>query len=204
MNLRELEYLQPKSILDVGANIGLWSKQAKEVWPDASIFMIEGNAECEYALAATGFDFCIALISNERKEVKFYQRSCGGTSTGDSIYRENTDWYNDENVVVTERMAITLDELFPNGEFELLKTDLQAGDLDAIKGGKKLVEKAKAIIMEIPVDSEHPPYNIGAPTRTEVLEYMESIGFRLEKILETLVHPIERYPIQEDVLFVRQ
>jgi FkbM family methyltransferase len=205
MNLHDLKYLEPKSILDIGANVGDWSKQAKEVWPDAEIFMVEGNPECELALAETGFPFAITLLSDKKKEVEFYQRKCGGTSTGDSLYRENTDWYNDENISISNAQAISLDDLFVNrsGEFDIIKIDCQGSEVDILKGATTFTPFTKAIIMEIPVDSEHPPYNIGAPTRKEVLEYMESIGFKLEKVLESIVHPIHRYEIQQDVLFVR-
>lgn len=202
MNLKELEYLQPNSILDCGANVGAWSKKAKEVWPNATIVMVEANPECEPALQETGFPYDIAVVSDDFKEVIFYQRKCGGTSTGDSIYREDTPWYDDENLVSTQRFAVPLDGMCKGHTFDLVKLDLQGGEIDALKGGKDLFTRTKAIIMEVPVDGVK-PYNIGAPTRSEVMEYMQSIGFVNVKILEDIIHPLERMVIQQDILFTR-
>lgn len=204
MNLKDIEYLQPKTILDIGANCGHWALQAKEVWKDAHIIMIEANEECIGELTKTGLPFRIALLGKERKIGTFFQRKVGGTSTGDSLYRENTDWYSDQNVLITEREIVPLDELFnfqdSNG-FEMTKIDCQGGELDILKGGKKFFEKCKYIIMEVPVPNI--VYNIGAPTAEEVAEYMLSIRFQPEKVLEDIVHPIGRHLIQQDVLFTR-
>jgi FkbM family methyltransferase len=203
MNLQELQYINPSAILDIGANIGGWAKQAKEVWPNAEIFMIEANKECQNALNEIDADHVICLLADKNKKVVFYQRKCGGTSTGDSIYRENTDWYNDENVLEVEMDAHPLDEVLPNYEFDLIKIDVQSAELDVLRGGKNIVSKAKYIIMEVPFDSGEQPYNIGAPTRTEVMDYMYSIGFEDHTVLEDIVHPILRYIVQQDTLFVR-
>ncbi len=202
MRLKELEYLNPKSILDIGANVGHWAKEAKEVWPDAHIFLLEGNPECKNELEATGLKYEIVLLSDKIKDVTFYQRKCGGTSTGDSIYRENTDWYNDENIVESKRKAYPLSQLFTVVEYDLWKIDCQGAELDILKGSGELVNYAKHIIMEVPVDGVE-PYNIGAPTRTEYMEYMNSLGFINYKVLEDIVHPIGRHTIQQDILFSR-
>src|SRR5689334_20193239 len=181
MNLQELSYLQPNAILDIGANVGNWTKEAQKTWPDAEILMIEGNHECEPYLKETGIDYAICLLSDDVKRVKFYQRTCGGPSTGDSMYRENTDWYSDENVVVNDKLATTLDFVARRKQYDLAKIDSQGSELDILRGGENIVKGLKYIIMEIPVDSEHPPYNIGAPSRKEYLDYMDSIGFKLDK-----------------------
>lgn len=202
MNLSELHYLNPGSILDIGANVGSFSKEAKEVWPMAAIFMIEANPECAPMLKETGLPYVISLLAEDRKQVIFYQRKCGGTSTGDSIYREATDWYSDENLVETPMVTERLDSLLKGEEFDFLKIDTQGAELDILKGGKEITSKSKAILMELPVDG-CPPYNIGAPTRKEYFDYMASIGFPNYKILEDIRHPAAGYIIQQDVLFTR-
>jgi hypothetical protein len=87
--------------------------------------------------------------------------------------------------------------------YDLIKIDCQGAELDIMKGGTDVMSRAKHVIMEIPVDGVT-PYNIGAPTRTEVLDYMFSIGFTKHTALEDIVHPIHRYVIQQDVLFERE
>ena len=38
---------EPRTILDVGAQIGDFYRESKEVWPDSQIMMIEATKECE-------------------------------------------------------------------------------------------------------------------------------------------------------------
>jgi FkbM family methyltransferase len=209
MNLKQLEYLQPKTILDIGANVGAWSLEAKEVWKDADILMIEGNPACETALRyiyqTTGISYVIGVLSDKTGWLPFYQRKGCGTSTGDSIYRENTDWYSDENVEIVQYHAVAIDEMFGNTgiyapKFDLVKIDVQGAELDVLRGGKDIFKSTKYIIMEVIVDGIE-PYNIGSPSRAEVMEYITSIGFKPQTVLENIVHPIERHIIQQDILF---
>lgn len=202
MNLTELAYLNPKSILDIGANVGDFSKACKGIWPDAEIFMIEANPECEPALIETGYPYKIALLSDIKKDVTFFQRTCGGTSTGDSIYRENTDWYSDDNLVKTKMISDTLSAILGDAQFDLIKADTQGSELDIFRGGESILWKAKWVLMEVPVDGVE-PYNIGAPTRKDVMDYMVGKGFEHHTILEDICHPIHRYIIQQDILFTR-
>jgi hypothetical protein len=58
--------------------------------------------------------------------------------------------------------------------------DTQGSELDIIKGGKNLISRAKAIILE---ENEF-RYNFGAPLHSEIKQYMESIGFVLAELLD--------------------
>ena len=192
--------INPASILDIGANVSVWSKEAKEKWPNAIIHMVEANPECEPFLKQSGIPYTMALLSDTEKDAIFYQRRCGGTSTGDSLYREDTPWYADDQLVETPMRTTTLDRLFPDQAFDYLKLDVQASELDIIKGGPILVQKAKWIQLEVPA-KDAKPYNIGSPTYQEVMNYMASIGFCYKETLEDLCHPITRETVQHDILF---
>ena len=52
--------------------------------------------------------------------------------------------------------------------------DTQGSELDILRGGKNLISKASAVILEI----SYFEWNLGAPLADEIIDYMESIGFK--------------------------
>lgn len=152
------KHITPTHVFDIGANVGAWYREAKHAWPDARFWLIEGNPECEAMLrqvvedVADGDRVDIAVLSDTEKEVTFYTMRDCPTATGASYYRENTAWY--ANPIATKRRATTLDALCWQSDFHLassllIKTDCQGADLDVLKGGRFMVDKARAIICEV-------------------------------------------------------
>lgn len=199
MPLSDIAWVNPSHILDIGANVGGFSKEALALWPNASSLMIEANPECSGELSATGIPFIIAVLSDSEKDAVFYQRKCGGTSTGDSLYRENTPWYDDENVVMTDVKTITLDRLVEE-YFDLIKLDVQGSELDILRGGERTLSGANHVLMEVSVEQ----YNIGAPLWDEVVRFMAERGFGQLTDVGDIIHPIGRHLIQKDILFSRR
>ena len=85
----------PDTILDIGANSGIWSRGAWNVWcgsPDSAatplMLMVEGSEFHTEALEATGFHFSISLVGSSTNFVKFY--ASDRAHTGNSVFRENT------------------------------------------------------------------------------------------------------------------
>lgn len=189
----------PNAILDVGANIGYWANEAAQKWPNAYLMLVEGNPECAQALANTGRSYRIALLSDEEKEVTFYTRKDSPGCTGASIYRENSQFYEGEKAIPQTATTDTLDHLFPDDVFDFIKIDVQGSELDILKGGKNLVSRARALLLEVATSD----YNPGAPRKEEVVAYCLANGFKQAITVETIVHPVTRQPIQEDVLFLR-
>jgi len=67
-----------------------------------------------------------------------------------------------------------LDDIFEDdAHFQIIKLDTQGSELDILRGGSSLIEKADVIIMEI----SYIEFNEGAPTAEETIDYMKTIGF---------------------------
>ena len=81
-------YFTPNSVLDIGANVGQFYNEIKQIFPNSYYYLIEGNEKCEIVLQTLGVDYSISLLSDEVKEVKFYTRTNEERCTGNSIYRE--------------------------------------------------------------------------------------------------------------------
>jgi len=56
---------QPRSIYDIGALRGDWSKEAAEVFPAAEYFLFEANADHERDLKSRGYRYFIAALGAE-------------------------------------------------------------------------------------------------------------------------------------------
>ncbi len=198
MNLSKIvEYFYPSRILDIGANIGQFHTIAKREFPSSFIFSIEASAECEPSLKAITDNYYIGMLAKDNSEYKFYKRKQDPTCTGNSFYKELTQFYSDDQLDILNERGIKLDDLFEeDSEFDLIKIDTQGSELDIITGGINLCKKAKGILLEVSITQ----YNEGAPLYEEVLEFMKGIDFTPVEVLdESRNHGSH----QQDILFLK-
>ena len=200
MNLEVVkQYFYPITILDIGANTGGWYTEAARCFPGSNIFSIEANPECEEKLKGTNPEYLICLLAKDNEMYDFYTTKNAKGATGDSMYKELTYNYADENLVVIKRQGHKLDGLFEKGSaFDLIKMDVQGAELDIIKGGLNIFRASKGAILEVALKE----FNQNAPLYDEVVEYMNSINFRLAETLEDLYHLGEIY--HKDLFFVNE
>ena len=204
MRLEEVRDLgiEPKAILDIGAHSGQFHSWSKRVWPDVGVFMIEANPLHKDTLnrlaTQNGDSFLISALGDEVREVTFYTRSDKPHTEGNSYYKENNFWDIPQLVQESKVTLKKLDDIFDDGAvFDLIKVDTQGSELDILKGGKNLVSKASAIILEV----SYIEYNEGAPNQQETLDYMKKIGF--EEKMSIGEHYNGEQIVQKDLLFLK-
>lgn len=195
--------VNPKSILDIGANVGQFATMIAKVFPEATIECVEGNIECTKLLKE--LDFVKAVhenyLSDTVKTVPFYKRKEYPTATGNSMYKELTPFYSPVELEVEHVTTSTLNELFSTEQsFDLIKIDTQGSELDILKGGKELVSKAKAVLLEVAVEV----YNEGAPFYRDVDKYMKQEGFTESEVVAENIHPLSSTVVQYDVLYYKK
>lgn len=198
MNLRYIKNnlkFTPNKILDIGCNVGQFYNQCRNVWGNVYIYLIDGNDKVEEDIKKLGVDYKITVLSDEKKIITWYSTKENLKCTGDSYYRENTKHYTDDKVIKIEKETETLDELFLNEHFDFIKMDTQGSEIDIIKGGLNLCKKAKYILLEVALTD----YNLNAPQKKEVNEFMKSIGFKPKAVLEN--HFLNGNLFQEDILY---
>jgi len=199
MNLSPInDYFLPSSILDIGANVGQFRTQAQEFWPDSYIFSIEASDACEEHLSKLTDDYLICLLAKDESNYNYFSRKNDPTSTGNSIYRELTRFFSDDQLEVIKKDGIPLDSLFaPDRTFDLIKMDTQGSELDIIEGGREICSRAKAILLEV----SYTEYNKNAPLVVEVVEYMQNFNFEPSWVLdESRNHGAH----QQDILFINK
>jgi FkbM family methyltransferase len=201
MSLEKIKkYFEPNSILDIGANVGQFYNEIKSIFPDSYYYLIEGNDSCEVVLESLNVDYSICLLSDIEKEVDFYIRKNEPRCTGNSIYRENTSFYDDDQIVIEKKQTKTLSNLLNNQTFDLIKIDVQGSEIDIINGGLDIFKNAKGILMEISLIE----YNQNAPTKEFVYNYMDKLGFTPIEHIGDINHPLTYELIQQDILFLNK
>ena len=195
--------INPKAILDIGAHSGQFYGWAKRVWPNSFIWMVEANhlheRTLENLIRFSNDAYLIAALGDEEREVTFYTRSDKPHTEGNSYYKEANYWDIPQLVQESKVKLQTLDKLFKdNTTFDLIKVDTQGSELDILEGGKKLVSKSKAVILEVSF-IEH---NLGAPSDKETMDYMSGIGF--EEKMSIGEHYDGDELVQKDLLFLNR
>ena len=202
MRLTDIQ-LMPKDVLDIGAHTGQFYKWAKSAWPYCNVFMIEANPLHQNTLlnltANTKDEYMISALGDKEREVTFYTRSDKPHTEGNSYYKEANYW-DIPQLVQEETLTLKkLDDIFDEEKvFDLVKMDTQGSELDILKGGKKLITKATAVILEV----AYIEYNLGAPTSDEVIKHMNNIGF--EEIMSIGEHYEGEEISQKDLLFLNK
>ena len=181
-----------KKVLDIGAYEGQWTYNFKKLFPDADVLMIEANEDKQVYLRGIG-PYKIALLSDSEKEVDYF-KSQTSISTGNSIYRENTDIPFESE----KRKTQTLQSIVGDETYDLIKMDVQGSELDIMKGSEDVIKKSKYLLLEMQAFE----YNKNAPNASEVIAYLHSLNFHLLDLMDTAY--IQDYLINIDALFINK
>lgn len=188
----------PRSLIDIGAAHGDFSKMFLEIWPESTITAFEANQRDAHYLDETNWDIYYKALGEKEETKTFYLNPDDPVGGGSSLYCENTEWFENAN---KEKMQVyPLDSFDVQGDF--VKIDVQGAELDVIKGGHETLANADYLLLELSFLN----YNEGAPLIDEVLRETYNIGFR---IIDTFGpvrggHIMFNKKNQVDVLLTRQ
>ena len=188
---------EPINILDIGANKGKWSLLVKKkVFPLANYTLIEAIDYDELSSINNFANMTSMIVLLDEKVGKVIWNEM--RNTGDSIYKENTSYFDDCKKI--ERDTTTLDITFQDKKyFDLIKIDCQGAEIPILKGGKNTILNTSVIILEMPFMGE---YNIGVPNFYEHIKYMDEIDYQVYDIIE--MHRAEDILIQIDIIFLKK
>lgn len=190
----------PRTALDIGAYEGCYSIGFKSIFPESNMYMIEANHDKRQHLEKTGFSYSISLLSDKNKIVPFYKYIGTETTytTGNSVYKENSKYYQDEKCLVENIKSTPLSDFVRDNKIEnidFIKMDVQGSEKDIVLGGISVIRECKYVQLEISIVE----YNDKSPLIYEMFELMKTLGFSVNDILE--VHYIDGRLIQIDILF---
>jgi FkbM family methyltransferase len=174
------ETFTPNVIYDIGASTLHWTKAAKNIWPNSEFCAFDAIEEAEKLYKSKNIKYNIGVISDQdNKIVKFYENK--ENPAGNSYYKEighpNSVNVYPENSYI-ERKSMTLETIVKCNNFllpDIVKIDVQGAELDILKGGQTIINKAKYLIIEL----QNVEYNRGAPLENVTIEYLQSNGWEI-------------------------
>ncbi len=182
IKMKNLQNIYPRVIYDIGAAVLHWTDSARKVWPESKYFAFDAMDECAVLYKESNVGFAIAVLSDlDKKQVDFYMNKTA--PGGNSYYRENPQFSPAANYLYSdlhkiEKTTWTLDTVVRSCNFplpDLIKIDVQGAEMDVLKGATQTLRQCNDLILEIP----HIEYNKGAPKKEQIIDFVESIGFRL-------------------------
>jgi FkbM family methyltransferase len=193
--------LSPASIIDVGAGRGDFSRLAAELFPQASILMIEPLEEFASSLVALTKALPKSRVTHAvagPKEGKI-TLNVHPDLFGSSLLREDED--SDVNGQPRDVLAVTLDtEVASTGMTGpyLLKVDVQGAELGVLEGAQQILRQSQLVLLETSLFN----FFQSGPLLHEVVAWMAERGFVPYDMLGLARRPLDGALAQVDVAFV--
>ena len=176
----------PKTVLDIGAWNGFWTKQCKKIWPDAEFTCIEAGPKYEKNLKQVTSNYHIAVLGNENKQAKIYLRKIQKGDRHKVTYTKGSSIFNNIAKDWEMREMKTLDQLVgKDAQFDIIKQDVQGAEILVMQGASEIFKRAKYVIQEVNIEKDDDFPDI--PYEKLMDEYMESLGFNKNKQIDK--HP---------------
>jgi len=178
-----LALYRPTHLLDIGAHVGNWTWVLRELHPAlASAVMIEPQAKRQATLQSLE-------LPGVRKTVLHCALGAaagastltGGTASASLLRpaREQTEFFPGSVRDEQERVEVrTLDALYADQHLprpDLIKLDVQGGELAVLEGGRATLAGAQCLVVELSLRR----FYEGQPPLWELLRFIEQAGFEL-------------------------
>lgn len=200
--------INPKTVIDVGANVGQFTVATSKIFGDIQIYSFEPLPACVQELQRNVYGikrivvYPFALGETERDT-----RFCINSHTQSSSILPLTSIHcsafpkAQEEQTITVKIS-TLDLVFANVEFQhpvLLKVDVQGYEAQVLLGGEETLRRVDFVIVEVSFKAMYK----GELIFRDILRAMEARGFRFDRPVGSLANPSNGEVMQMDALFTR-
>jgi len=176
------KYLTDDSIiLDIGANIGTWSIPL--AIKNRKIYSFEPFDSSYYAL-------CGNIFLNNKESI-IYPRHCAITDNinmktkiqlSESINIGGCKLIETNNSEQKNKYILETLDSFQFDKIDLIKIDVEGHELNVLKSGKETILKYKPVIFFECWDNESTHWNDIPNTSLELMNYIKSLGYQINKI----------------------
>ena len=194
----------PRTVIDVGAAYGSFTRLCRTVFPDAHYLLVEPLEEyrplLEQVKQSSPFvQYTIAAASAHEGEIAI---NVHPDLVGSSLYREVETGTGVNGVTRTVRAA-AVDRLVREagavGPF-LLKVDVQGAELDVLEGAERTLGDSELIVLEVSFFK----FFQDGPECADILAYMKTRGFVPYDIVGRQYRPLDGALSQADIAFVKE
>jgi len=189
----------PRTVFDVGASDGQWTRNCLSVFEEAQFFCVEPLDNNQYYLSR---------LNIEHPNVRYWQ-GCLGSEAGMQIMNEEgvgsslLPGHTGNPYGIQRKVRVeTMNNLLKRGicpQPDLIKLDVQGYELEVLKGATDALRKTQAIIMEVSFF----PFQTGMPMFNEVIHQLSEYGFVVHDILSLFFRPLDSSSAQTDLLFLK-
>lgn len=178
--------IQAGAAVDVGANEGAWTGRVLRVFPGIELIAAEPNPEPRAVLAARFGELPNVTIDpravTDATGTSTYHRTRSSLfgsmlPPADTLHDlcETMDGSPTQTLEQIEVGTVTLDELVGERPVSVLKIDVQGGDLALLRGGRAVLDRVGAVLIEVLFQ----PLYEGDATFPRLHEAMVALNFTL-------------------------
>ncbi|MCX6113062.1 MAG: FkbM family methyltransferase [Proteobacteria bacterium] len=199
----------PKTVLDVGANVGQFAVASAKIFPHVQIYSFEPLPECYKKLQKNAVDsgnikvYPLALGDCEN-ELNFHVNSYNLSSSILPLGKSHLEAF--PKVKETDTILVkvtTLDRVFTDIELHspvLLKLDVQGYEANVIRGGVDTLRRIDYVVIEVSFKQMYE----GELLFNDITQMMKEHGFQFNRPLCWLSMDRTDEIIQMDALYTRE
>jgi len=196
--------LDPKTIIDVGAAVGSFTRTCHGVFPDARYVLVEPLEEYLPSLDKVVKDipesvYELAAATDHQNGVVV---NIHPDLVGSSVYRE-TEEGSDVNGRPRKVPSVTLDILVRKRQAKppyFVKIDVQGAELDVLAGAERVLQGTELVLLEVSLFQ----FFEQGPIFCDIVEFMKARGFVPYDILGLQYRPLDHALSQVDISFVKE
>ncbi len=163
----------PDIIVDVGCGYGEWFLKANKIFNNSKFYLFDADKTNEEKLSKLktkfkNINYKICLLSNERKQQKFYRMGYGS-----SVYEEKSDYSREIDNLTSSTLNDELDINLIKKSKNMIKLDVQGAEMDILQGLQNNLSLFEVVILEASL-REH---NLGSPLFHEVCDFMKQKNY---------------------------
>ncbi len=194
----------PRTVIDVGAAHGSFTRLCQTVFPDARYLLIEPLEEYRPLLelvkqSSGSIDYVMGAASAHEGEIAI---NVHADLFGSSLYRE-VETGTGVNGVMRAVPGVTLDRLVREAGMAgpvLLKVDVQGAELDVLDGAERTLSDSELVVLEVSFFK----FFQDGPECADIIAYMKTRGFVPYDIVGRQYRPLDEALSQADITFVKE
>lgn len=190
--------LEPKTIIDVGASDGCWSRECMGVFPHARYALFDALPENSAALQT---------LTDNNSNMMYWNGALGAqsghlliNSHGDQTsFFHSADWPGTPLEVEVRPLDSFIESMSFKGPI-LIKADVQGYELEVLRGATRCLEMTEVLLLEV---SFRQIYE-ASPLAHEVVSELGARGYRIYDICSYAQRSSDEELLQADIVFVHR
>lgn len=202
----KLAGVQPRTVVDVGANIGQFAVASKHLFHDARIFPIEPDARIAERLRknvgmSVAENVRVTAVGDNQGTATFHVNRDSQVSSLLPLGEDRIESFPDSRVVEEITVPVTtLNDLFGGVELAepiLLKIDVQGFEDRVIAGASLFLKRVRWVLMEVSFSKLYE----GERDFETIVDLLKGHGFRFVRPMNFHISPKTGEIIEMDALF---